>query len=386
MAFQRKGDPRWHAKVVRDGAQTSLGAHPTKRAAEKVEDAMRDRLDQLAGTAPMTLGVWLEQWLELEPRPSPRTNKLYFDSAKMFVDYFGPDTKLLLLREAHVKAWILKDEHQYRMSAVRQFFQDACHHGHLDRNPLAQTALKRRRNKQRMERNKQLPELTPAMLKDLLCAAATESEQVALMFRFNSIMGLRMAELSALRWDAIDFAAGTVRVTAQEDEYDRRLPKGQRPRKIRLLPEAREVLALVPRRLDSPYVFHTKHGVPWKPANMGEYFRRARRAANLPEYVQPRWLRSFATTRLRIAGADRLMLDHFLGEISNPDPLERDPNEEFAREQLGHANNTVQNRFYVQKWENELNAAIDELDPPPVAEVDDEDDDEGGAAGLVLVG
>jgi integrase len=72
--------------------------------------------------------------------------------------------------------------------------------------------------------------------------------------------GLRLGELAALRWDAVDLSAGRLVVRLNVYRGHLGTPKGGRDREVPLNKKAMSALAQWPRRLGSPWVFPQKDG------------------------------------------------------------------------------------------------------------------------------
>jgi integrase/recombinase XerD len=74
------------------------------------------------------------------------------------------------------------------------------------------------------------------------------------VFKTLLMSGLRKAELENLTWDEVDFASGTIRVTAKPGFS----PKDWEERTIECPSDMMEILKALPR--NGKYVFHTKTG------------------------------------------------------------------------------------------------------------------------------
>jgi integrase len=93
--------------------------------------------------------------------------------------------------------------------------------------------------------------------------------------------GMRPGELDALRWDRIDFRAGTVLVDQQWSAKIREftLPKRGWVRTIALTKPARKRLLMLPR--ESEFAFTTLRGTHYTPSWRSYHWNRVRCAAGL---------------------------------------------------------------------------------------------------------
>lgn len=150
--------------------------------------------------------------------------------------------------------------------------------------------------------------LTPAEVQQLLEAAQSlgrlrhrDGTMILIAYRH----GLRVSELTALRWNQVDFAQGLLHV--------RRLKNGN-PSTHPL--QGRELRAL--RRLqreypNSPYVFTGERKGPLTGSTVRKMVARAGIAAGLDFPVHPHMLRHAAGYKLANDGQDTRAIQHYLG-------------------------------------------------------------------------
>jgi type 1 fimbriae regulatory protein FimE len=117
--------------------------------------------------------------------------------------------------------------------------------------------------------------------------------------------GLRVSEAIALRWDAVDFKAGTIAIT--------RLKKGTPSTHSLKGPETRALRQLQRDRSDSPFLFASERGGPMTADNVRKLVSRAGRDAKLSFPVHPHMLRHAAGFRLANQGRDTRSIQGFLG-------------------------------------------------------------------------
>lgn len=150
--------------------------------------------------------------------------------------------------------------------------------------------------------------------------AAARTPEAAAIFTLAASLGLRRGELYALRWNAVDFAAGVVRVIAANDRGvitptktaagDRIVPMFGSARLVLLEQKARSRWT---RRHD--LVFPSVVGTPQNPATAAEReFRHALRRAGLPRLAfRFHDLRHYAVSQLIAQGASILQVARVAG-------------------------------------------------------------------------
>jgi type 1 fimbriae regulatory protein FimB/type 1 fimbriae regulatory protein FimE len=117
---------------------------------------------------------------------------------------------------------------------------------------------------------------------------------------------LRVSELIALRWDAIDFDQATIHVSRRKNGRDGTHPLS-----------GREVRALRRLRRDHPdtaYVFVSERGGPMTDANVRKLLARAGACLGLP--VHPHMLRHGCGYRLANLGVDTRTIQQYMGHSS----------------------------------------------------------------------
>ena len=124
---------------------------------------------------------------------------------------------------------------------------------------------------------------------------------ILLMFRH----GLRTAELVALRWQQVDFKAGSLDVHRVKHGHHAKHPL--RGPQLRLL---RELQRLYP---DSPYVFVSERKAPLSPRSIRAIVARTGKVAGLPFVPHPHQLRHACGYYLASRGHDTRAIQDYLG-------------------------------------------------------------------------
>jgi integrase len=279
---------RWRTRVrhPRTGkhlsARTVVGGpdtYATKEAAAAAEDEARRVLRSSARTGVTVREFWTDWTTDpLWLRPAISTNLHNRERTEKFVVAHG-DLPMRAIGDDQVAAWLRGGRNLGTVAALRAFFNDAMSApaGRLvDRNPFAKLGLRSSRGR----RDKQPPtqadiarfvvladELTPPSFAAFLLVAVYE--------------GMRPGELDALRWDRIDFQAGTILVDQQWNAKAQMfaLPKHGVVRTIALTDPARERLLALPR--ESEFVFTTLRGAHYRPSSRSHHWNRVRCAAGV---------------------------------------------------------------------------------------------------------
>jgi type 1 fimbriae regulatory protein FimE len=150
--------------------------------------------------------------------------------------------------------------------------------------------------------------LTPAEVEKLLQASskvgrhgARDRTLILLAYRH----GLRVSELVTMRWEQIDFKAGSVHVNRLKNGMASTHP-------IRGL-ELRALRKLRAEYPDSPYVFVTEREGPMTPATARKLITRAGELAKLPFPIHPHMLRHACGYKLASEGQDTRAIQQYLG-------------------------------------------------------------------------
>jgi type 1 fimbriae regulatory protein FimE len=117
--------------------------------------------------------------------------------------------------------------------------------------------------------------------------------------------GLRVSEAIALRWDAVDFKAGTIAIT--------RLKRGTPSTHHLKGPEMRALRTLKRDWPDGAYLFCSERGGPMTADNVRKLVSKAGRDAGLTFPVHPHMLRHATGYRLAAAEKDTRAIQGFLG-------------------------------------------------------------------------
>jgi integrase len=263
------------ARAVVGGPDT----YATEAAARAAEEEARRLLRASARTGVTVREFWADWTTDpLWLRPAASTNLHNRERTSKFVAAHG-DLPLRAIGDEHVAAWLRGGCNAGTVAALRAFFNDAASApaGRLvDRNPFAKLGLRSSRGRRDTQPPTQVDiarftaladELTPPSFAAFLQVAVFE--------------GMRPGELDGLRWDRIDFQAGTILV---DQQWNAKVcaftpPKHGVRRTIALTEPARERLLALPR--ESEFAFTTLRGSHYRPSSRSYHWNRVRCSAGL---------------------------------------------------------------------------------------------------------
>jgi integrase len=267
--YQRASDGRWVASLtLPQGKRKAFYGNTRKEAADKLKAAIRE-IENGADLAkkPLTLGAFLDQWLEEVVKPSRRP-ATYADYARNVKHHLKPYLGMIRLKDLtpqHVQRLLnQKSESGLAPNSVRliratlrRALGYALKWGYVTRNVA--TLVDPPHIVQ-----KPVQPLTAEQVRALL--EASRSERLGPLFHVAIATGLRQGELLALRWDDVDFVAGTVRVrhslriVAGEPVFDE--PKTARSRRVVPLPAS--ALAALREQKDRQAFERARPGDRWR--------------------------------------------------------------------------------------------------------------------------
>lgn len=251
----RKRGNRWVTTTYVRGKRTWISG-PTKEAVEdKLAAVIVNRRQEEQHSEP--IGVFAERWTRDYPRRKESTNLHNAERIKKFAVDFA-DTLLCDFTRVQARVWAL--ENRSRWKTVRTMFADASRDGLCQANPFLDMRLQ---DNSRGRKDLEAP--TEQDVEQLADIAKDTWGDWGLRVYSNLILtaaytGMRPGELYGLRWDDIDWTAGTVTVERQFNARTNTVTstKSDKTRVIPLLPVAHRALNAVPRQREE--VFFTPHG------------------------------------------------------------------------------------------------------------------------------
>lgn len=283
----KRGD-RYGVRIYKAGIQVWVGTYRTLREAREAE---REALSRTRPTKDETVAEFSERWLRDFKRPRALTNRHNAYMVKPLVTEYG-SVRMADIARRQAREWALR--HRSSVPVVRAMFNDALNEECVMTNPFANLRLDQRRGR------RDLDVLTEPEVNVLADTALRVFGPYGPTFRacvlFAAYVGLRPAEMFVLQWsDMVGDEVHIRRSLGSTGEVT--LPKNGKTRRVILPPPAREALASMPRRADSPYVFTTPSGTPFSKTSHYYYWRLLRAEAGRPGMAFYE-LRHFACTHL----------------------------------------------------------------------------------------
>jgi len=342
--YQRK-DGRWVAQYGDAKDKVRYIYRKTKAEAKKaLREALQDRDDGFVPADRLTVGMYLDEWMdERKNTVSARTWRVQESMLRNRVKPHIGDCRLFKLSSKDVR-------HMYRSlladgltpstisnlhAIVKQSLQDAVREKRIRTNPLDDVKPPKQDRKEKQV-------LTPDEVRRLLNAVKDDRFECA--FYLCSLVGLRIGECLALRFEDIDLERGTVRVERTLYNGECSEPKTHSSRRVLTLPQrVRDSLLRLCEVRANPtgYLFATSSGKPVDVSNFYKWsWRPALRQAGLPESITPHLLRH---------GTASLLLNQ-----SVPVPV--------VSKYLGHANPQVTMRTYAHSLRGTSGMAASGMD------------------------
>jgi integrase len=279
---------RWRGRVrhPRTGKpvrpHTMIGGPPTYENREAAAAAEREASEVLRSSERLgvTVAEFRADWttLALWLRPSKSTNLHNAERTAKFANTYG-ERPMRSIDDTVIVDWLRGGENVGTVPALRAMFNDAmtAQAGRLvTLNPFARLGLKQGRGRRDVQPPTQVDAARMIELADELTPPT-----FAAYLHFAIHEGTRPGEGDALRWDRIDFQAGTVRVDEQWNVKSREFtpPKHHVVRTIAMTDPARDRLLSLPR--ESQFVFTTLRGHHYTPSTRSHHWNRVRAAAGL---------------------------------------------------------------------------------------------------------
>ena len=336
-SIYQRADGRWVGSVTigyEDGKQKrkSFYGKTRKEVKEKLTTAVADQQRGLpvAFDERLTLGTFLDEWLEHSVKPSvrPSTYKSYSGLVRLHLKPVLGHHRLTKLEPQHVqrfmnrklKSGLSPRTVDYCRAVLRRALNQALRWGHVPRNVATLVDPPR-------AKRPEIQPLTPDEARALLDAVA--GDRLEALYAVALAVGLRKGEALGLRWDDVDLEAGTLSVRKQLQRVDGKLQlvdlKTDRSRRTITLPsisvdalrrhrvrQLEERLVAGRRWSDSGLVFTTTIGTPIDARNLSRWFHEHRERAGIRR-VRFHDLRHTCATLLLVQGVHPRVVMDILG-------------------------------------------------------------------------
>lgn len=213
--YQRKSTGRWEASItLEDGTRKTFYGKTRTEVKDKLKKAMADQQQGLLVKSDrQTVGQFLTDWLENthRRRVRPRTYERYREAINLHIIPAIGDHQLQKLTAQHIQAFYTAKEKEGLAPATIRYYHSVLHNaftlavkwGLIARNICDLTSPPRR---ERHEMHTLSFEQAQRFL-DTLAGHKWEA-----LFELALATGLRRGEILALKWQDIDFDAGTLQV------------------------------------------------------------------------------------------------------------------------------------------------------------------------------
>jgi integrase len=343
--YQRK-DGRWVAQYKDARGKTRYIYRKTKQEAKQaLREALRDRDDGIVPPSKMTVGMYLDEWLEDRRETLSRRTWVCQESlirthvkshpigSKKLPTLSGKDVRSLYRQK--VEEGLSATTVGHMNVLLKQAMRDAVRSKYIRANPLEDV-------KPPKQTQKEKDVLTPEQVKHLL--EVVRGDRFECVYTLAALCALRLGEVLALRWDAVDLDRGTIKIERTLWNGKTSHPKTPSSRRTLALP-MRAIAALV--RLSGTsdrqegYLFATSSGKPIDASNFYKWsWKPILRKADLPESLTPHQLRH---------GAASLLLNQNV-----PIPV--------VSRYLGHANPGITLKVYAHQIEGTSDMAANAID------------------------
>ncbi|HEU5421910.1 MAG TPA: tyrosine-type recombinase/integrase [Nitrolancea sp.] len=362
--FRRKNG-KWAGAVTipGSGGKRKWFSGDTQRAVREQVTAARVALDrgESLTMGKLTVGQFLERWLRdvVQPNKAPKTHRTYAGLVRRNIAPGIGGIQLDRLRPQDVQR-LLTDlaggdlaGKAASLQRVREVLRNAL-------NQALRWELVARNAAALVEPPKyerpSLDPFTPAEARAFLAAAA--KDRTSGIYLVAMALGLRQGEVLGLRWEAVDLAAGTLRVEAQvqvvEGKLTLREVKTKRSRRELPIPDiVRRALVAEAARQHGAML---KAGERWQGNAAGLVFTTTVGTPISPRNLMRSYYRILAASGLRLQRFHDLR--HFCGSTL---AARRVP-ERQVMEILGHADVRTTQNYYIHVRTEEQRRAVKEMD------------------------
>jgi integrase len=335
--YQRK-DGRWVAQYTDARGKVRYLYRMSKTEAKKaLRQALRDRDDGYVPASKMTVGMYLDEWLEdIRGTISDRTWITQESIIRRRVKPHIGDKRLAKLTADDVRKMYKRENSasvRHVHSLLKHAMRDAVRSKYIRVNPLDDVIPPKANH-----RDKDI--LSPDDLRKLLAAARGSRYEGIIVL--GATCGLRIGESLALRHEDVSFVDGTITISHTLWRGKLYPPKTKSSRRTLKLPQmALEALTRHCESNGEGFLFHTSKGTPIDASNFYRWgWRPTLREAGLPETLPYHRLRH---------GAGSLMLNQNV-----PVPV--------VSKYLGHSNPGITMKIYAHQIDGTSGMAADGMD------------------------
>lgn len=273
-----------------------VGTYPTLRQARHAEQQAAGR--PAVPHDRLTVSEWAARWLEDYARPAASSRRTHRYATNRILGDLG-ERPLDSIDRPFARRLATQTWPRSVTNTARAMFGDAHRDGLIPANPFADLRLPLSRGR------KDLDALTEPQVHQLANLAVDihgdyGREMRAIILTLGYI-GVRPGELCALHWTDLNATERELAVRHTVDSSGNlKAPKNGEPRLVVVPVEALDALTTLPRRLDSPRVFHTPRGRTLTKGSLAYLWRPVAAAwtAHGHPHITPYHLRHAAATLL----------------------------------------------------------------------------------------
>lgn len=324
--------------------QLSKSGFPTKKAALSALREVTATLMADVTTHTLTVGEFLDTWIEGKQGLKPSTRAHYRDTIRLYLRPHIGGVRLMELRAFHLDRMygaIAKGVRGKPLSTSSVRRIHACLRSALN------TAVKRRLIPYNPALHVELPPERPKRPQPWTAdecrrfLASIENDPEALLYRLLLVTGMRRGEAIGLRWRDLDLGSGDARVVQQITAVAGHpmvdSPKTRRG--SRVVPLDPDMTRQLTEHRDAQRTTHRGYGLPWDADTL--VFARPDGSRLRPEYVSKHF-----TVLARRAGLPAIRL-HDLRHTNATLALEAGIDLKIVSERLGHATTGITADIYT---------------------------------------
>lgn len=245
--------------------------------------------------------LWIEYLRVQSLRIEERTRERYLNAADHILPFFG-DIELLNITPKFIEDYMIARKSpsvanatiNRELSSLRAALSKAVLWEWIPTNPFARVKLLKeppgRDRYLTLEEYSELLKHCPDWLNDLVVVAVGT--------------GMRRNEITLLKWESIDFLNRTIRIDKSKNGSKRIIPMNN---------TVYSTIKAIPRRLGTPFVFHTKGGKPYM--NVSKIFAKVIKETHIDNF-RFHDLRHTCASWLVLNGVDLYTVSKILGHKS----------------------------------------------------------------------
>ncbi len=210
--IRRKADGRWWVRYTVQGKVHAVYGKTQNECLQKLKDALKQLEQGNVARKPLTLGEWLQRWLELYKVPKVKKHTLADMQRCLTAVKPIHNWKLIKITSLQLQEWLNSIDKPRKREKLQIFLKDAFTKAWKNRliehNPFdAIESIPRQRKQSRSLTHEEENSFVEA------CQNYNQGD----LYLLCLYQGLRLGEAVALTWQDIDFAKGTISISKAID-------------------------------------------------------------------------------------------------------------------------------------------------------------------------